>query len=79
MFLSCFYHVFIIFLLYFLLPFYQFIYGYVSSYPCLFLYSQNGRRTTKFCPKCQLSKTLTQFHIKKRPTYIDYYPDCKSY
>jgi hypothetical protein len=37
-----------------------------------------AEETLKFCNKCQLSKPLTDFYIKKRPTYIDYYPDCKS-
>lgn len=36
-----------------------------------------AEETLKFCNKCQLSKPLTDFYEKKRPTYIDYYPDCK--
>jgi len=33
--------------------------------------------TLKFCNKCQLSKSLTEFHVKRRPTYIDYSAICK--
>ncbi len=36
-----------------------------------------AEETLKFCNKCQLSKPLTDFYIKKRPTYIDYSAICK--